>query len=773
MNHSIYRISLDIHDTSSQTSLSVKRGDTARSIYITLTDNSKPYKIAEGCTAVFRMKKPTDGNGARAIVYNDCTIEGNTICYSLTSSNSEVVGMADCEVTLYGADGGVLTSPHFTIIIDSTVNTDGEVETVGTNELTALVSATAEAKAITLEVEQKLANGDFVGEKGEKGDKGETGATGAQGIQGVKGDKGDKGDQGIQGVQGIQGIQGEKGEKGDKGEDANSQLFANAVIGSADGEAVRVDDVSPIEHHPLIKVKSKNLFNTSDDYKSGYDYSYSTSDRTLTVTGRYVHKFILLEEGKTYTFSCKSIRTGVDGGGIYLRAYDINKKEYVEVSGGNLINQLSPTVTFTMPTGYPYIRFAFYGFFNADGSGTSTYIDIMLEAGTKATRYVPCIDVTGVNVTRYGKNLLDLSKATFSSATYNEEANGITCKINNGYYSGVRVDYLNDFLLANKGKKLSFSIAKAIEGAMITLLIYGTRTSGKTNQEGSTTGKREISFAISEEFTEITGLEVRVNRYTSPFVDTTTVVQNMQVEVSDIATEFEKYIEGETNPSNADGTVEGITSLSPTMTLLTDTEGAVISCEYNRDTNKVVSSLKTADGTVVSQNADFAEVAEWADGNPDNEDRTGYFVCSNVPVDGIVMKKATSTDDVKGVTILAPAFAGNYSKDKVDSNGNLLPKYSYVAIIGFVPVIDNGTCSVGGRCMPDDNGCAIPSSNNMGYQVINRIDENRVLIIIEPNGDMVQRIKSKVTKIQEDIDDIKTTLNNTLANLIDVSEVGQ
>ena len=75
--------------------------------------------------------------------------------------------------------------------------------------------------------------------------------------------------------------------------------------------------------------------------------------------------------------------------------------------------------------------------------------------------------------------------------------------------------------------------------------------------------------------------------------------------------------------------------------------------------------------------------------------------------------------------------------------------------------------------MPDDNGCAIPSSNNMGYQVINRIDENRVLIIIEPNGDMVQRIKSKVTKIQEDIDDIKTTLNNTLANLIDVSEVGQ
>lgn len=163
-------------------------------------------------------------------------------------------------------------------------------------------------------------------------------------------------------------------------------------------------------------------------------------------------------------------------------------------------------------------------------------------------------------------------------------------------------------------------------------------------------------------------------------------------------------------------------------------------------------SCKTANGTVVSQNADFAEVAEWADGNPNNEDRTGYFVCANVPLDGIVMRKATSTDDVKGVSILAPAFAGNYTKDKLDSEGNLLPKYSYVAILGFVPVRDNGTCTVGGRCMPDDNGCAIPSSNSMGYQVVNRIDVNRVLIIIEPNGDMVQRIKTRINKMQEDID---------------------
>ena len=184
--------------------------------------------------------------------------------------------------------------------------------------------------------------------------------------------------------------------------------------------------------------------------------------------------------------------------------------------------------------------------------------------------------------------------------------------------------------------------------------------------------------------------------------------------------------------------------------------------------------IKTPNGTIVSQNADFAEVAEWADGNPHNEDRTGYFVSSNFPVNGIVMKKATSLDDVKGVTILAPAFAGNYTKDKLDSKGNLLPQYSYVAIIGFVPVIDNGTCTVGGRCMPDDNGCAIPSSNNMGYQVINRLDENRVLIIIEPNGDMVQRIKADLLNKMDKFGEVTETETGIDVNIVkDVFELHQ
>ena len=44
---------------------------------------------------------------------------------------------------------------------------------------------------------------------------------------------------------------------------------------------------------------------------------------------------------------------------------------------------------------------------------------------------------------------------------------------------------------------------------------------------------------------------------------------------------------------NADGTVSGITSLSPTMTIITDNADAIIECEYNKDTNTVVNEVKT------------------------------------------------------------------------------------------------------------------------------------------------------------------------------------
>lgn len=164
--------------------------------------------------------------------------------------------------------------------------------------------------------------------------------------------------------------------------------------------------------------------------------------------------------------------------------------------------------------------------------------------------------------------------------------------------------------------------------------------------------------------------------------------------------------------------------------------------------------VETAEGTVYSGNADYAEVGEWGDGNPNKEDRIGYFVALDSGSEGITMRKATSIDDVKGVTVSAPAFSGNRADSKCDTTGKLLPAFDYVGILGVVTVIDNATCTVDGRCMPADDGTAIPSTNEYGYYVIQRFDENHIIIAIEPGADMIQRIGTEITDINNKIRDL-------------------
>ena len=206
------------------------------------------------------------------------------------------------------------------------------------------------------------------------------------------------------------------------------------------------------------------------------------------------------------------------------------------------------------------------------------------------------------------------------------------------------------------------------------------------------------------------------------------------------------------NANNASGKITmygsgtGFTNILPS----TRTSG---SNSVKLPTETGVIALSTENGTVTSGNADYAEVGEWADGNPSDENRIGYFVAVDPSTAGTTMVKAKSTMDVRGVTVSSPAFSGGASADKFDADGNLLKQYDYVAVMGLVSVIDNGTCTINGRCMPNDSGIAVPSSNNLGYQVIDRIDSNHILIAVEPSADMVQRIRTDVAELQEHASD--------------------
>lgn len=82
----------------------------------------------------------------------------------------------------------------------------------------------------------------------------------------------------------------------------------------------------------------------------------------------------------------------------------------------------------------------------------------------------------------------------------------------------------------------------------------------------------------------------------------------VQLEIGTEPTDYEKFMGVKYTPT-ADGTVD-ISSVSPTMTLLTDTEGITIECEYNRDTNLVMGDVETALDSIITMQESLIGGAE-------------------------------------------------------------------------------------------------------------------------------------------------------------------
>ena len=67
-------------------------------------------------------------------------------------------------------------------------------------------------------------------------------------------------------------------------------------------------------------------------------------------------------------------------------------------------------------------------------------------------------------------------------------------------------------------------------------------------------------------------------------------------------TDYKPYIQPQTVTANADGTVEGLTSLSPNITVTTDTDGVVIDMTYNADTKMYIDNKLAEISTAIVNN---------------------------------------------------------------------------------------------------------------------------------------------------------------------------
>ena len=233
MIYSNYRVSLDIHDTTSQVRFNIKQGDSARKIYFSLTDGGKPYQISADCSARLRAKTSTG-----KILFNDCFIRGNVIEYTLTNATSKDIGIVECELTLYGGDGSEITSPRFDMMVSGKVVTDNEIES--SNEFTALGNALREVESLNIEVQKFDDGAEIIVTKKDGSDQLVYITNGADGKDGYTPQKG---------IDYFDGAD---------GKDADVSKLASAIVGTAKGTTISISDSANVKLRNL-KIYGKSM----------------------------------------------------------------------------------------------------------------------------------------------------------------------------------------------------------------------------------------------------------------------------------------------------------------------------------------------------------------------------------------------------------------------------------------------------------------------------------------------------------------------------------
>lgn len=366
--------------------------------------------------------------------------------------------------------------------------------------------------------------------------------------------------------------------------DVNPDIMSNALVGSAIGEVIRIDNVSPNEHTVRANVSCRNLlpypyFETTKT-ENGITFT-DNGDGTITVNGtatadasfrlrRNDETSFTLRAG-TYTLS------GCPSGGSW-GTYRIH------IQG-------KPGTTMASDFGSGGISRTF-----EEESPFSVYITIsegtvvdnltfkpMLEAGSYANHYrsyAPYVDITSIHLSRYGKNLWGYRPSTVTNGvTITTDDNGVityngSCTkdfvISEVITLGVGTYTLSDNAIGSRPSTVDARTQVYIPSLGIDARIKHGDASDKF-----------VTFTVTEPSTDV---YLRIKAAGGFTYDGYSV--SPLLEVGSDATDFEPYREPETYAPAADGTVSGVTSLAPTMTLTTaDTTGVLIDVKYNKDIN--------------------------------------------------------------------------------------------------------------------------------------------------------------------------------------------
>ena len=196
-------------------------------------------------------------------------------------------------------------------------------------------------------------------------------------------------------------------------------------------------------------------------------------------------------------------------------------------------------------------------------------------------------DLTAVKVTRCGKNLIPLPYSQLPIGT--TTLNGIEFTV-----------YEDGSILMNGTATTGFSIylydnKQDLLGLRAGDIITGSKWVSDYNQKGNfnlTFNYYNIDGDMKEGVINLKSQQNLTTTITEDYVGWGIYIYILsgktfdnllfkpQLELGETATDYEPYVEPTEYTPNADGTVNGVTSLYPNTTLITDTEDVLINCEY-------------------------------------------------------------------------------------------------------------------------------------------------------------------------------------------------
>lgn len=355
--------------------------------------------------------------------------------------------------------------------------------------------------------------------------------------------------------------------------------FANALKGSASGEAVRLSDIAPNEHTLGVKVSGRNLF---DKDNANIIIGYPDAENVINGASSTRSVYIPCAPNATYTVS-KTLTAR------FAVAFTDDIPSIGVAVTGRVQNNTASSITTTSGINSRYIVVWLY---HVDLDTTTIKINevlttLQIELGSTATSYTPYItDFSGVTLKRYGKNLLPYP---YKNTNIDYTFNGINYKVKSD----------GTIVLNGTANEQSYFI---LGGLVLNKGVYYL--------SGCPSGGQGPTYSIYFQYDNFSyykadygsGVKININEKKNCAVAITigknTAVSNLifkpMLEVGSKLTDFEERRTAVAYTPAADGTVTGVTSLYPTTTLMTDTASVIINAEYNRDINKAFAELQQA-----------------------------------------------------------------------------------------------------------------------------------------------------------------------------------